>query len=75
MFDAWYTFLCPGIFYFTLGNVSPKFRSKLSIQLVAIDLHSDLMTYGMDAIIRPFIEDVMKLVNNIFAYRVSLSTV
>ena len=60
--------------YFTLGNVSPKFRSKLSsIQLVAIALHSDLMTYGMDAIIRPFIEDVMQLVSNIvFASEVQI---
>ena len=58
--------LYSGIFYFTLGNVSPKFRSKLSsIQLVAIALHSDLSTYGMDAVLKPFTEDVMKLVSNV----------
>lgn len=58
-----------GIFYFTLGNVSPKFRSKLSsIQLVAIALHRDLITYGMDTVLKPFIQDVMKLVSNACMY-------
>ena len=56
------------IFYFTIGNVSPKFRSKLSsIQLVAIALHSDLSTYGMYAILKPFVDDVLKLVSIVCA--------
>ena len=54
--------MCIGIFYFTLGNVRPKYRSKLSIiQLVAIVKHKYLSVYGMDAVLRPVVDD-MKLV-------------
>ena len=53
-----------GMFYFTLGNLSPKFRSKLSlIYLVAIVKQKNLAMYGMDAILRPFVEDMKKLVS------------
>ena len=52
-----------GIFYFILGNVQPKFRSKLSsIQLVAIVKSTVLSAYGMDAVLRPFVDDLKKLV-------------
>ena len=52
-----------GTFYFTLGNLSPKFRSRLSsIQLVALVKSSFITEYGMDAIIRPFVDDMKKLV-------------
>lgn len=52
-----------GIFYFTLGNVQPKFRSKLStIQLVAIVESPVLMSYGMDAVLLPIVNDIKKLV-------------
>ena len=55
--------MCIGIFYFTLGNVRPKYRSKLStIQLVAIVKHKYLSVYGMDAVLRPFVDDMKKLV-------------
>lgn len=55
--------MCIGIFYFTLGNVRPKYRSKLStIQLVAIVKHKYLSVYGMDAVLRPFV-DMKKLVS------------
>ena len=52
------------MFYFTLGNFRPKQRSKLSsIFLVAIVKHKILNNYGMDAVIRPFVDDVKKLVS------------
>ena len=55
--------ICLGIFYFTLGNVQPKYCSKLStIQLVAIVKHKHLSVYGMDAVLRPFV-DMKKLVS------------
>lgn len=52
-----------GAFYFTLGNISPKYRSQLSaIQLVALVKSSFVSTYGMDEILKPFVNDVKKLV-------------
>lgn len=52
-----------GIFYFTLGNLPPKTRSKLSsIYLVTILKHRLLCEYGMDRVLDPFIEDIKKLV-------------
>ena len=52
-----------GAFYFTLGSISPKYRSQLSaIQLVALVKSSFISTYGMDEILKPFVKDVKKLV-------------
>ena len=52
-----------GIFYFTLGNLPPKHRSRLSaIHLVAIVKTTILSMYGMDNVLRPFVDDIMKLV-------------
>jgi len=52
-----------GTFYFTLGNLSPKYRSQLtSIYLVALVKSSFISTYGIDEVIRPFVNDVKKLV-------------
>ncbi len=52
-----------GIFYISLGNMPPKCRSQLSaIYLVAIAHHRNLVKYGMDSILRPFVEDMKKLV-------------
>ena len=56
-----------GMFYYMLGNISPKFRSMLSsINLVAIAKHRDLTKYGIDSVIQPFIEDVKKLVSHYY---------
>ena len=56
------------MFYFTLGNLSPRFRSQLSsIYLVAIVRHKTLSSYGMDLILSPFIEDMKKLVSVVMA--------
>lgn len=53
-----------GIFYFTLGNLRPKFRSRLSaIHIICLVSHRNLSTYGIDAVIRPFVDDVKKLVS------------
>ena len=44
--------------------MQPKYRSKLStIQLVAIVKHKHLSMYGMDAMLRPFVDDMKKLVS------------
>ena len=52
-----------GNFYFTLGNIPPKHRSKLnSIQLLAIVKTKLLSLYGMDAILQPIIRDLKKMV-------------
>ena len=52
-----------GTFYFTLGNLSPKYRSQLTaIYLVALVKSSYIGTYGIDAVLRPFVNDVKKLV-------------
>ena len=62
-----------GMFYFTLGNLSPKFRSKLSaIQLVGIVKTTVLAMYGMDAVLQPIVDDLMKLVGNLHNYSSSL---
>ena len=61
------------MFYFTLGNLSPKFRSKLSaIQLVGIVKTTVLAIYGMDAVLQPIVDDLMKLVGNLHNYSSSL---
>ena len=44
--------------------MQPKYRSKLStIQLVAIVKHKHLSVYGMDAVLRRFVDDMKKLVS------------
>ena len=53
-----------GTFYFMLGNLHPKHRSKLSsIFLVALVKHKLLQKYGMDRILEPFVQDIKKLVS------------
>ena len=52
-----------GFFYFTLGNLMPRYRSSLSaIQLLGIVKRSIMIEYGMNAILQPFINDIKKLV-------------
>ena len=51
------------MFYFTIGNMSPKYRSQLcNIQLVAIAKSTMISQYGMDEILKPFVNDLKKLV-------------
>ena len=50
------------LFYYTLGNISPKHRAVLNaIQLVAVVKHSLVNEYGIDKIIEPFMEDIKAL--------------
>ncbi len=52
-----------GFFYFTLGNLAPRYRSKLSsIQLLGIVKRRVIEVYGMNAILKPFVDDLKKLV-------------
>ena len=47
------------MFYFTLENLSPRCRSCLSaIQLVALVMSNFIIIYGMDAILRPFVDGI-----------------
>ena len=53
---------CAGLFYYNLGNLHPKYWANLdSIQLLAVVLVSDIQRYGIDAILRPIVEDVKTL--------------
>lgn len=54
------------LFYFVLGNIAPMFRSKVRrIQLVAIAKSEHFKKYGANAILKPIIEDIKKLVKKI----------
>ena len=45
-----------------LGNIDPKFRSTLkSIQLLTIANTVYIEKYGIDAILEPFMKDILKL--------------
>lgn len=51
-----------GCYYFSLGNIPPKYRSKLnSIQLVPLIKVGLQHTYGIDCVMRKIIEDVKVL--------------
>lgn len=46
-------------FYFVLGNLSPKYRAKLSsIQLVSLCYSRFIKKYGFEKVLKPFLEDV-----------------
>ena len=51
-----------GAFYFTIGNIHPKYRSSLkSIQLLAIAKTKLIKEYGIDRILNVIVDDVIKL--------------
>ncbi len=51
------------MFYFTLGNISPKFRSRVNaIKLLAIAKTSVIKKYSMNTVLSPIITDIAKLV-------------
>lgn len=53
-----------GLFYFLLGNIPPKYRSKLNaIQLVAVCKQRYIKEYSMFAVLHPIIQDLKQLVN------------
>lgn len=52
--------------YYSLGNIDPKFRSKLAaIRLLAIAKANDLSQCGVDVILKRIIEDLNLLYNGI----------
>ena len=51
-----------GCMFFFLGNVRPKFRSTFkAIHLVAVGKYVDIVKYGMDAFLAPFVKDLKTL--------------
>ena len=53
------------IFYYTLGNLSPKVRSKhCAVRLLGIANFQVVKKYGHNAILKPIIEHVQKLENS-----------
>ena len=53
-----------GIFYFLLGNLHPKYRSRLkSIQLLALCKTSYIKKYSLHAVLSPIVNDIKKLVS------------
>lgn len=54
------------MFYFSLANISPRFRSKLkTVQLLAICKQRFIKRYGMNAILCPIVNDIKELVGDI----------
>ena len=50
------------VFYDTLANISPRYRSSLDmIQLVTLVKSTHVTTYGVDKILEPFMEDIERL--------------
>lgn len=51
-----------GCLFFTLANIRPRFMSVLkAIFLVSVAEHSDIIKYGLDAVLTPFVEDLKTL--------------
>ena len=51
-----------GVFYWTLVNIHPAYRSTLhSIQLLAVVRATLLKKYGMDAVLKPVVKDLQEL--------------
>ena len=51
-----------GMFYYTLGNIHPMFRSSLkAIQLVCVAKSFDIKEYGCDSLLKPFFEQIKQL--------------
>lgn len=54
--------LSTGLFYYTLSNIAPRFRSSLNvIQLVAVVKTLLIEKYGIKEILKPFIQGVRQL--------------
>ena len=54
-----------GCLFFSLGNVRPQLRSTLkTIQLLAVGRTQDIQYYGINAFLRPFVEDLKQLYCN-----------
>lgn len=52
--------------YYTLGNIDPKFRSKLAaIRLLAIAKANDIDEFGVDGVLQRINEDLQLLYNGV----------
>lgn len=57
-----YIHVISGVFYYLLGNIRPIFRSTLqSVQLVAVAKAADIHSYGFEALLQPFVEQLKLL--------------
>ena len=55
-------YLLVGMFYYTITNIDPSLRSKLdAIMLLAVANFNVINRYGIDEILKPFIEEMMEL--------------
>ena len=51
-----------GIVFYTLGNISPKYRSQLKIiNLAVVATVPVIEKHGLDAILKPFLDDINRL--------------
>lgn len=65
-----------GCFYFTLGNLHPKFRSALKfIQLVALIKNEDIKRYGIDSVLKHIVADIKPLEKVIIIIIIDIATV
>ena len=52
----------PGLFYYTLGNIRPRYRSQSkSIQLLAVVKRYVINKYGINAILEPIVDEILEL--------------
>ena len=57
-----YKLFTVAMFYYLIGNIQSKYRSKLKvIQLIAMAKSSMIVKHGVDAVLKPFVEDTKKL--------------
>ena len=62
-----------GCLFFVLSNVRSQFRSTLkAINLVAVARNEDIVKYGLDCVLRPFVQDLKKLYCDGISIRVGL---
>ena len=53
---------CIGLFYFTLGNIHPKYRALLhTIQLLCVVETHVLEKYSINQVLEPFMQDIKQL--------------
>ena len=51
-----------GAFFYFLANIRPQYRSSLNVsQLFAVAKSSGIKSHGVDAVLKPFVEDLKKL--------------
>ncbi len=59
-----------GIFYFTLENLRPKYRSKYaSIQLLIACKREFITKYCLNAVLQPLVDDLKTLVGTLISVR------